>query len=1251
MATRQAARQAARPRSRRAHANQHKPLYRRPLRYEPLEDRRLLALVTVDTPLDTIDLEDGLTSLREAIFATNLVSGRDEITFDFGHDGPETIVLTKGELRITGDLTINGPGAELLTIDATGNDPTPGENSGDGSRVFNVDNGDSALFINVTIRGLTLTGGDVLAGGGAIRSREHFTLRDSIVSGSAAVSADPLILSYGGGIAHSDGLLAITGSIITENFGDFGGGIHVDGGQAFLASTSITANVGQSGAGIYNDGGVAFISRSTIRDNSAGAFSLGGGIYSSGHLLVFDTTISGNSADYGGGVFSRTETVGDNETLIVNSTISGNTAFSRGGGVRNAYGRTTIQFSTITGNTAPPGEGSGVASRGYTSATTRVSHTIIAGNTNSDVDFGTGTVNTFVSRCYNLIGTGNAAAAFQGPGDQTGVANPLLGPLADNGGFTLPDGSRILTHALLPGSPAINRGDLNAKAGMGGVPTYDQRLEPFSRVVNGRIDVGAFEYQEPSDLNLVVDTLDDESDGDYGRGDLSLREAIELANLYPSDDTIRFDPTLFTNGEATILLTLGHLHVKGNAAIEGPGAELLTIDASGNDPTPGVNNGDGSRVFTIEPAPPLGSFHSSLAGMTITGGDVEGTGGGIRTFTDLTLRDVAITNNSAFSNAGGGGISVRDRRLTVISSRITGNSAMGRNDYGGGILGINASISIVGSQISENMARYGGGVAVLLSHMLSIENSTVENNESIRDGGGIFSRGPVTINASVIRNNCGENGGGLYVQPGGSTSSNSEISNSSIIGNQATRDGGGAYLVTVNLLNTTFSSNVAGAAGGGLYALNLPTMGTHAFIKESRFIENRAGTSGGAIRSSANLRIIDSTISGNTADAHGGGIAVYHFNNNDGVLTENTTITGNGANQNGGGVFIQAPNDITVALTFSTITSNFSNFDSVAGGAGGGIFVARGRARLDHTIVAANRDRSSIAPDITGFIGTVLEPRFSLIGTNVGSGLASTPIDRPDENGNLIGGSTPINPRLGLLADNGGQTRTNALLPDSPALNAGDPAARAGVDGVPLFDQRGSPFTRVHSGRIDIGAYESQPNPLPGDYNFNGVVDAADVIVWRKTAFGTNDQRADGNGDGFVNQDDWHVWRANFGRTAESGEQGAESVEPAASDAPRRRAVWQPPVNDPPWRGSPGVSVVTPWRAFRPPTQRFTPQDDLLAALASPRATSHERNQVVPERRQSLRDADSDFANGSIDAIDRVFETVGWAPPTLNRQL
>ena len=101
-------------------------------------------MVTVNTIDDTIDFNDGLTSLREAIFATNTVPGPDTIEFapSLTAGGPATILLTLGELAITDSLTINGPGANLLTIDASGNDPTPDVNDGLGSRIFNIDDGD-----------------------------------------------------------------------------------------------------------------------------------------------------------------------------------------------------------------------------------------------------------------------------------------------------------------------------------------------------------------------------------------------------------------------------------------------------------------------------------------------------------------------------------------------------------------------------------------------------------------------------------------------------------------------------------------------------------------------------------------------------------------------------------------------------------------------------------------------------------------------------------------------------------------------------------------------------------------------------------------------------------------------------------------------------------------------------------------------------------------------------------------------------
>jgi CSLREA domain-containing protein len=1366
MATRRRARQAARRRHRLAQRGQtgrSKTFYRRTPGYEPLEDRRLLALVTVNTLSDTVDLTDGLTSLREAIFATNLVAGADRIDFapSLTAGGPATISLTHGQLRITDDLNVDGPGVNLLTLDATGSDPTPDENNGDGSQIFHVDDASLGTLRDVFISGLTLTGGDVHGRGGAILSSENLAVLESRLIGNAAVAGDALTVSYGGAIAQLGGNLTVSDTTIVNNSGDFGGGIYFEGGSLLVTLGVIAENTGLSGAGIYVAGGSGEIRASSIRNNLAGAFSLGGGLYNSGRLRIEATTISGNSADFGGGIFSRTDSTNMELTLIVNSTISGNTAFSRGGGVRNAYGETRIEFSTITSNTAPPGQGSGVASRGYTSATTRVTHSIIAGNTGSDVDFATGTTNTFDSHGYNLIGTGSAIGAFTDDGDRVGVANPLLGPLADNGGPPLPGGNKLLTHALLPGSPAINAGDLNAKAGIGGVPLYDQRGEPFSRVVNGRIDIGAFEYQAASDLNLVVDTLADESDGNHSRGDLSLREAIELANLYPSDDTIRFDPALTAAGRATILLTKGELRITDDVFIEGPGANLLMIDASGNDPTPDIDDRRGSRVINIDDGSPGTRFNVSIARLTLTGADTSSNGGGIRA-ADVTLviANTTISNNAAdvgaavsldrsaatFSqstisnntnpsfSSGTSAIAGSQTELAVIASRISDNegaavrlmnagdttiidSTITNNEWGVFITNVGRMTTISGTVLSgsdfgpgayirtnggnttitnsifsDNSYLFSapdksaGGITVLAApgSITTVANSTVSGNVGRLAGGIVVLYGTATITHSFISGNRSQYGtpphgsGGVFI----ANVESGEISDCSITNNVAAYSGGGISAITgftgnIQVSRCTITGNTS-LDGGGVFASGEVTIeacnisensgmfrgggvtirsfpGTQAKIVRSTVADNSSvplgpgrTQGGGGIYGSA-ASVIDSTVIGNTTATFGGGIFGF-------VMTiSGSTISGNSAND-GGGIWIS---DGTISQ--STVSGNsavngggiFSTFNSHVAFStiafnevtsfGGGIFANDGTVELNHTIVARNTARVG-GPDITGLLGATISPRYSLVGSNSRNGLSPAPVGTPDANGNLIGGPTTaggsIDPRLGPLAPNGGPTMTHALLPGSPAVNAGDPAAMAGVGGVPEFDQRGAPFTRVYGGRIDIGAFEAQPNPLPGDYNFSGVVDAADVVVWRKTLNSTTDLRADGNGDGVVNQTDWQVWRANFGRTA-SEAQGARSEEQDAGKtgreavgAPPQRPAWQPPA-------SPGVSVATSRPAFRSPAQRFTPQEDLLASLASARRTASGRNDFAPTRRLPMRNAIADSSDPSIHAIDQVFETLG----------
>jgi hypothetical protein len=147
------------------------------------------------------------------------------------------------------------------------------------------------------------------------------------------------------------------------------------------------------------------------------------------------------------------------------------------------------------------------------------------------------------------------------------------------------------------------------------------------------------------------------------------------------------------------------------------------------------------------------------------------------------------------------------------------------------------------------------------------------------------------------------------------------------------------------------------------------------------------------------------------------------------------------------------------------------------------------------------------------------------------------------------------------------------------------------MNGVPEFDQRGMPWGRVANGddvpeaRIDIGAVEWQLNPLPGDYNFNGVVDAADYSVWRDTLFSTTDLRADGSSestpgapDGVVDAFDYAWWKANFGSVygegAGSRGQGAgkESISGQASSGTQTLASITVNATQPP--ALPGVASV-----------------------------------------------------------------------------
>ena len=221
----------------------------------------------------------------------------------------------------------------------------------------------------------------------------------------------------------------------------------------------------------------------------------GGGIFNGGvgTLTIINTALSGNTADFGGGVYNG-------GTLnIVNSTISGNTANTEGAGVYNPVTLTIIN-STFSDNTSQ------IAGAVFNTGTLVISNSTITNNTSMFLAGGVVNLNNFqigntilnegpasaniynnssgvvMSLGYNLS-SDDAFGILTGPGDQIRT-DPKLGPLQNNGGHTL-------THALLPGSPAIDAGDPSFTP----PPSFDQRGPGFLRIVDGRIDKGSFEVQ------------------------------------------------------------------------------------------------------------------------------------------------------------------------------------------------------------------------------------------------------------------------------------------------------------------------------------------------------------------------------------------------------------------------------------------------------------------------------------------------------------------------------------------------------------------------------------------------------------------------------------------------------------------------------------------------------------------------------------------------------------------------------------
>jgi parallel beta helix pectate lyase-like protein len=448
---------------------------------------------------------------------------------------------------------------------------------------------------------------------------------------------------------------------------------------------------------------------------------------------------------------------------------------------------------------------------------------------------------------------------------------------------------------------------------------------------------------------------------------------------------------------------------------------------------------------------------------------------------DLTLRGISLSGGCNLADQGGA-VRVQNAAFRLESSTVSGNHTFVENpDYlyaqgiGGGIAVLYGSATITESTISGNTANglleSGGGIATFYASELRIERSTVSGNVSTGPfGGGLYMVGDitgytlstVTIADSTIADNRLDNRYALY---------EGEY--------QALGGGLGVYFAELHIADSRFTGNEASAAsgyarGGAISLWNYPDVATDSRIERTLIAGNRVtgaqyGFGGGIRTSNSAVTVTGSAIVGNSVDvtskARAGGFMIETGD----VTLIDSTVSGNAisgpVNEGGGGIMVlsEAAHAASLALVNSTVADNASPNSH----AGGILFKretddsAQPTALIESSIVAGNTgiggfEEIGVGPD--GTAPVVVANRSLVRGiVDVGAGTFL-----PDATTLALLGADPL---LQPLAYNGGTTPTHALAPASPAIDQG--SNTLDLD----FDQRGAPWSRAIA-TPDIGAYE-----------------------------------------------------------------------------------------------------------------------------------------------------------------------------------
>jgi len=424
-----------------------------------------------------------------------------------------------------------------------------------------------------------------------------------------------------------------------------------------------------------------------------------------------------------------------------------------------------------------------------------------------------------------------------------------------------------------------------------------------------------------------------------------------------------------------------------------------------------------------------GTFNESLTvtkSLTLTGLGAE------KTFVDVQSAGPALVVGS-YTGSGSTPTASLVLRVSNMSFK-NGDAASSPSTIlpgagGGAFIGY-GSVSLTDVHVEANHALNCGGIAnqaVLTLVRVSVANNSTSSTDATGGGGGICNWGTLTITDSAVA------------------------------GNQTPANGGGIYNVeSLSLVRSTISDNLAGMAGGGL----LSATGSLT-ASDSSVSGNQALLGGGvALDNNDQAKLERDTLSGNRAQTFGGAIVNMHGAS---LSMTNVTLSGNHASSGGGiatgnfdePAFPVSPVDPSLTAAFVTIA-----FNQAGTSTGGGFYRTAGPATFINSLFA-NNSGTSCSGVVTGNGNLTTD--------------ATCQFDGPKNLFNVV------DPRIGLLQDNGGNLLTHALLPGSPAIDAGVVTGVA----IPSQDERGKPRPDSDENGVtlvDIGAYESdgsETTPVP----------------------------------------------------------------------------------------------------------------------------------------------------------------------------